>query len=201
MTRASGLRATLAVAALSVAAAPPGAAAAATHTQSHVYRFGDDSIVAGAGARLTANDNGITLRLNTVELAPGVHTVWWVVFNNPEFCQDPYLDSIECGEGDLDNAAVQTSVLYAAGNVTGSSGRSSYGARLNIGDDSGALFGPGLLRPRTAEIHLVVRTHGPAIPGLVHEQISTFNRGCENGQPNEGMCDDVQFAVFPQRLA
>lgn len=90
-------------------------------------------------------------------------------------------------------------LVYAAGNVTVGSGRSSYGARLNFGDDSGALFGPGLLRPRTAEIHVVIRTHGPAIPGMVREQISTFNGGCEDGQPNEGLCDDVQFGVFLQR--
>lgn len=198
MARTLRLLTALTAAALAVVMSPP-ASAAAGQTASEVYRFSDGGPIPGAGALLVANDGGVTLRVNTVEVAPEAHTVWWVVFNNPEFCQDPFAAGMECGAGDLENAAVQASVLYAAGNVTGSSGRSSYGARLNVGDDSEALFGPGLLRPRTAEIHVVIRTHGPAIPGMVHEQISTFNGGCEDGQPNEGLCDDVQFAVFPQR--
>ncbi|MDQ3972803.1 MAG: hypothetical protein M3276_00350 [Actinomycetota bacterium] len=44
------------------------------------------------------------------------------------------------------------------------------------GDHSDALLGPGLTNPMPAEIHAVVRTHGPVIPGMVDEQIHTFQR-------------------------
>ena len=41
-----------------------------------------------------------------------------------------------------------------------------------------------------------MRTHGEPIPGLVNEQLQSFNGGCNIGEPNEGLCDDVQAAVF-----
>lgn len=61
------------------------------------------------------------------------------------------------------------------------------------------MFGRGLTNPTQAEIHAVVRTHGPVIPGMVDEQIHTFNGGCDPGQPNEGQCQDLQFTAFRQR--
>jgi len=68
------------------------------------------------------------------------------------------------------------------------------------------LFGPALVN-LDAEIHLVVRSHGPVGPlldeGLLEEALATFGGGCivrdEEGEiipgtgPNE--CADVQFAV------
>ncbi len=58
-----------------------------------------------------------------------------------------------------------------------------------------ALFGGGLQKPMSAEIHFVVRTHGPAIPGKVDSMLYTVNGGCEGAFPNPP-CSDVQFAVF-----
>ncbi len=54
----------------------------------------------------------------------------------------------------------------------------------------------GLTDPEGAEIHLVLRTHGPVIPELVNEQIHSFNRGCEVGEPNVGICRNLQFAAL-----
>jgi hypothetical protein len=58
----------------------------------------------------------------------------------------------------------------------------------------------GLMDARKAEIHFVIRSHGPLIPGIIHEQISTFNAGCggfppELGTPGPNTCEDLQFAV------
>lgn len=62
--------------------------------------------------------------------------------------------------------------------------------------------GAGLQEVRGAEIHLVIRGHGPAQGGaLLVEQLATFNGGCLN-PPDGGDvlgddCVDVQFVVFP----
>lgn len=53
-----------------------------------------------------------------------------------------------------------------------------------------------------AEIHLVLRTHGPAIPGVIPEMRTTSEAGCTpessfgfGDGPNE--CADLQAAGFP----
>ena len=50
----------------------------------------------------------------------------------------------------------------------------------------------GLLRPSKAEIHLAVRTHGPASgdPNVLQAQLGAFNGGCP---PNA--CMNVQVSV------
>ena len=60
----------------------------------------------------------------------------------------------------------------------------------------------GLTDPQGAEVHLVVRSHGERITGMVNDQINTFAGGCTAESsfgaaesPNE--CEDQQFAVFP----
>lgn len=72
---------------------------------------------------------------------------------------------------DLFAPGVDASVRCAAANVVGRSVRAGFGARPRTGDDREALTGLGLTNPTQAEIHAVVRTHGPDIPELVHEQI------------------------------
>ena len=63
---------------------------------------------------------------------------------------------------------------------------------------------PGLMDAYKAEIHFVVRDHGPYISGMKREMTSTFNGGCELGElpadPRLGKvgpitCVDVHFAV------
>ena len=174
--------------------------AAVAHQTSDVFRFSDSSVVAGSSAKLTRNDGGVTLNLKTSDLEAGAaYTVWWVIFNNPEECE------VDCGLGDLSIEAVESAVFYAAGHVIGDNGKGNFSARLRestlpTGDDQVVLDnsgGLGLIDSMAAEIHVVLRTHGEPIPGLVNEQLQSFNGGgCNTGEPNEGLCDDVQFAVF-----
>ena len=79
-------------------------------------------------------------------------------------------------------------------------------ARLNEGDTAGSIlptvFGQpaiGLLDAQAAEVHLLIRSHGPKIPGLVDQMISTFNGGCVQannapgtGTPGSNTCVDMQ---------
>jgi hypothetical protein len=158
-----------------------------TSSTSVVYSIADGSEV--GSSKIVRNKNGVTVTLNTSGLEPGsAVTIWWVVFNNPNECVDG------CDETDLGNPNVAGDVIYAAGHVVGNNGTAHFAAHLNEGDSGGSLFpqpSPGLIDAQTAEIHLVVRSHGPAIPGMIPEQIHTFNGGCP---PN--VCENVQFAIF-----
>ncbi len=169
---------------------------AATLSSREVRLVSDASIVPDASSRLVRDDGGIAMTLQTSGLAAGdAVTVWWVVFNYPENCLYGRADlGIRCGPGDFKNAPVQASVLYATGHVIGGEGVGNFGAYLTISDTTGALFGLGLTNPRGADVHLIVRDHGQAIPDLVAEQISSFNGGCP---PNA--CMNVQMSIQEAR--
>lgn len=155
--------------------------------------------IPGSSAQLVTNDQGATLQVNTSELPPGhALTVWWVIFNYPENCTDGI-----CGLDDAfpppGNTAAGASVSFAAGHVIGGDGQGNFGAHISVGGDA-APWEFGLLHPRTAEFHFVLRDHGPAIPGLVHEQIRTATAGCNNFPPFTGeyTCVDIQAGRFTE---
>jgi hypothetical protein len=144
-----------------------------------------------AVSNLVRTNHGVSMTLRTSGLEPGAYTNWFVIFNHPENC-----GSFPCGEADVDPADVNgvgSSVLFATGNVVGSSGRGGFAAHLSEGNTKGALFGPGLLDARAAEVHLVVRYHGPMIPALMPAQINSINGGCNALGLVD--CEDVQAAV------
>lgn len=156
---------------------------------------------------LHRNSNGVTVNFKTTDLMPGhAYTLWWVVWNKPENCIVPG----ECTEADFANALdVEVQLLYAAGNVAGNNGKGNFSAHLNENDDTGSiheLFGlpnfGGLQNAETAEIHAVLRSHGPKIPGQVSEQISSYEGGCTVFLPpftqipvEEGECGDIIAAL------
>lgn len=162
---------------------------------------------------LHRNKNGITVNFKAEGLIPGAYTIWWVIWNNPEECAVPGA----CVDTDFANAAnVQVEVLYAAGHVVGKNGKGNFSAHLKAGDDSESInqsfFGlppaGGLQAGNTykAEVHVVLRTHGPKVPGLVNEQIGSYEGGCDNPllyppfsvYPNVvGECADIAAAVHP----
>jgi hypothetical protein len=189
-------------------------ASGAMHQTSDVYRFDDMSDVGDAS--LVRTNSGVSMTVKSSvegeltdfgallgeDFTPGDATTnWWIVFNNPGNCS-----SGVCGEDDvLDNLFggdpnnVMVDVLFATGHVAGSQWRAA--ARLNEGDTSGSilpLFGlgaVGLNNAMEAEIHLIVRSHGPATnltPDELADAISSVGGGC-----GTNICGDPQFAVFP----
>ncbi len=178
---------------------------------SPVQLFSDLSEVEGGWSTLTRYESGVLMTLHTSGLNPGhVVTAWWVIFNEPSMCSDA-----ACGENDLfipdeagevivgENgpelnmdqiAATQSSVLGATGNLIPDSGEGHFAAWLGAGEVPIALWGPGLIDPMVAEIHVVLQDHGEMIPDQFDTQISTFHGGCAAEFPNEP-CEDVQFAV------
>ncbi len=174
----------------------------ADHYSTTVYditEMNNPTPIEGSWARLVTNDQGATLQVKTSGLTPGhAVTVWWVVFNNPEGCSDG-----ECGADDAfpppGNTEAGASVSFAAGHVIGGSGKANFGAHISAGGEAQP-WPVGLLNPRTAEYHFILRDHGPAIPGLVDEQISTAGGGCNNIPPFTGeyTCVDVQAGRFTE---
>jgi hypothetical protein len=159
-----------------------------------LQRFSDGSIVAGSSSTLVRTDKGVTMTIHTSDLVPGaVHTVWWFIYNNPEECAEE-----TCADPDFANPAVQATTLYATGHVIGNNGVGNFAAYLAEGDTSGHSVPPNapgdvvfwLVDARKAQIQLGVRSHGQPIPGMVKDQISTFNGGCP---PNS--CVNEQFTT------
>ena len=181
-------------------------ARSAAQTEAPVVLFEDPGVEAGTSTLLRTH-NGVRMTLRTTGLDPrGTYTVWWVIFNNPWECA---LDEVDhCVEDDLFNAATGPSILYAAGHVVSPNGKGNFGGSLRAGDVRGCqppwddldLCGEGLEDPAGAEVHLIVRTHGEKVPGMVNEQINTFAGACTPESsfgagegPNE--CVDQQFAI------
>jgi hypothetical protein len=184
---------------------PAAQAAPADRSISSVWSFATGMEVPGASSQLVRTNKGISMSLRTNGLPAGdAVTVWWVIFNNPDACTTGE-GGFRCGEGDLFNPAVEASVQNAGGHVVGN-GRYAVGSYLSEGDTSGCalaafdLLCTGLIDASVADVHLVVRSHGPALPAFLPDQFKSFGGACGNepeelggGGPNT--CEDLQFAV------
>jgi hypothetical protein len=162
-----------------------------TYQTKNMFQAGNPAILKPGGATLYRSKQGLEMRIATSGLVMNSsYTVWWVVFNNPSACVGG------CGEDDLSNPAVRAAVLYAAGFVTGLGDTGNVTAHLEAGAvpegidvEEGEGLEPG--NGFSAEVHLVVRSHGLTNPGSVDLQIGSFNGGCN------ATCANVQAAVFP----
>lgn len=140
--------------------------------------------------------DGISMNIDTSDLPIGANSVWWVIFNDPSKCSDG-----ECGENDVlpppGNVSAGVSVFWAGtGAIVGPDRMAHFSSNLGLGEESAPgefLWGPGLTNPLGAEVHLIVRYHGPAQwedPVALTEQISTFGGSCDIFA-----CYDVQAAI------
>ena len=177
--------------------------AKATNSTAVVVTLPGFVLVPGASSKITRTSSGATATLHTSDLTPGnAYTMWMVVFNVPGECA-----TTPCGESDVaPGTAAVVDVVYVAGNVVGSSGQGTFSGRRAAGDNSKSLFAqlgapdPGLIDPRVAEMHLIVRDHGPAIPGQIPSQLQTFEGACTAGSSfglgsGANECADVQASV------
>ena len=160
----------------------------------------------GTSTLVRKNDE-ISINFETHGLTPGyAYTLWWVVWNKPENCTV----SGACTGGDLAlSEEVEVELLYAAGSVADNSGKVNYTAKLREHEVSESIntsigfseFG-GLQNASTAEIHMVLRSHGPAIPGMEDVQITEFKGGCTTAFPGfseipdeTGECGNIQASI------
>ena len=165
-----------------------------TYQTMNLFKFGAPSVKLGAASMIRSR-RSLEMRIGANHLDPNAaYTVWWVIFNNPGACAGSM-----CGGRDLGNPAVRASVFYAAGFVTGDDGTANISAQVEAGalpmgldvEPDGTVAGLDGGNGLAAEVHLVIRGHGPVIPGMAHAQFSFFNGGCP---PNT--CANQQAAVF-----
>jgi hypothetical protein len=158
-----------------------------------VLVIADESVVPASGTILVRNRDSVFATIHTAGLPPGAAVSAWIgVFNNPRHCA-----TRPCTATDFDNPDVRGSIINMGGQIIGADGAATYGGFRRVGDTTGIFQGrgtrEGLLSTRRAEIHLVMRSHGPAImndPDMLRQQLSMFNGGCP---PNT--CANVQASV------
>jgi len=130
-----------------------------TKTTSPVVDFATRSIVFGEST-LTRTDHGITMHLKATGVPAGAYSGWIPIFN----------------PGDT----VPVAAGWVAGHVVGRGGQLTFSVHLNEGESLSGhpVFPSGSLQDaRRQEIRMVVRYHGPADPGRIHEQSHTFELG------------------------
>ncbi|MDJ0946550.1 MAG: hypothetical protein QNJ30_24135 [Kiloniellales bacterium] len=143
---------------------------------------------------------GVAYTFSTRDLQRAApYTNWWVTFNNPEACTTP----CACSDVDFENAAVDIGVFLATGRVSNGFGQAEFAAEIDYGElpdgRDQVPFAPAFASPIEpgAEIHLIVRAHGPRLFGAALEaQLTQFNGGCPP-HPVDSLdgCIDVQFSV------
>jgi hypothetical protein len=151
--------------------------------------FGTSNVVPTSGTELIRGKDAVFMSLTTKNLTPGwVYTAWLGIFNNPEECA-----THPCSGMDFTNSAVQGSRVNCGGRIIGPDGSATFGSFVGIADTTSAFDGPGLLDPKHAEIHFVVRSHGLASMDatILGQQLSKFNGGCPMGVG----CANVQAAI------
>lgn len=195
------------------------ASAAGSSSTVSMNRFDEGALPSWATATLTRTNQGVTVDVHTTvagemfDIVTGplgvdwvvgdATTLWWVVFNEPQFCDGG------CGEDEVrfaigasdshpngDDLAGTIALIFATGQVADSDDWQSQ-STLAIGDNTGSILGTVLEKPMTAEIHAVLRSHGAADNLSAAElaaAISSLAGGCETN-----VCGDQQFAAFPPK--
>lgn len=151
------------------------------HSLTRIYRDGD----------------GVSFDIRTSRLIKGHgYTVWFFSYDNPEACMSSTFTETHggrCSVGDLlFNPAALGSLMWGrAGKFVKTSGVTRFTGRrprnaipcatepaVASEDCSGVLFGRGLMNPLKAEVHFVLRDHGPDQKD-VDDETSTINGGCD----------------------
>ena len=182
--------------------------------------FADDGTVLSFAAlaemgssKLVRYGRSVQAEIRTTGLVAGhALSLWWVVFNNPAGCA-----TSPCGESDIFAAGnpALADVVGSRGQVMAADGTAHIQTYLMEGEpstsalpyfyenlDLGAGQPIGLLDPINAEIHLVLRSHGPVIEGLQEEMLTTYEGGCTTNldfgvvPQSQGECADLQFVIF-----
>jgi len=123
------------------------------------------------------------------------YSIWWAIFNEPQHCTEAYVCTVNDLEVFGGDPSVKASVFWAGGFLSDQSGVANTTLRLGTGRTDRELFAQtenhGLQNLLGAEIHVVLRTHGPAgVAGSIAEQIGTANMAC----PTDG-CQNVFASI------
>jgi len=174
-------------------------------SKSSMFEFNNSGNVPAENdySTLIRKKNSVTYSVHTSGLdAASPHTVWAVIFNNPQYCK-----SSPCSEADLEVAPghdprVRNSLVWAGGGVSDADGTLTVFGAMSVVKDSARRsrdisFGSGLLNARKAEIHFIVREHGqPGNAVDLFSSISSYGGGCnENNMVQPTPCADIQGSI------
>ncbi len=214
--RARALTVAVVVAAVTAFSAPVWAETPARTQEGNAYSIETGDLIEGSAARVdyypvgepglpADSDSRVEFELQTAELEPGhAYTIWLMVFNHAENCIDPIEErNTQCGGADLTNPAAFASVMWGTGGVADGDGAAVFTGTRHQGDLDRVLLGPGLVNLENAEVHMIVRDHGPYDSDAYGDrQTETFNGGCPDPLGNDpgpllddtlpGRCVDTQ---------
>lgn len=170
---------------------------------------GDVRAIKGSKATLVTTEDGFFANLDTHELIPGnVYTLWLVAINEPGACETSPCKPPDVLERTADTKA---DVGYGDG-IIAESEQGRFSSYQPMGELRSGWFGNGLQKPQAAEIHLVVRDHGPLLPDMAATMVNTHRGGCTDetvpealpapahtdGEPGPNACRNVQDVIFVQ---
>lgn len=161
----------------------------------------------GTKALLVTGPEGASMHLTSHGLTPGnAVTIWFVALQNPHLCQkNPCTPGEAMGMPEMETIAVN-----GGGTVVPADGRVEVSAHLPGGKVPTNLFDTEFVTPETAEYHLVIHDHGPLIPALAADMLSSFRGGCtlesvpphypdtarSDGEGGPNTCVSRQVALF-----
>jgi len=128
---------------------------------------------AGGSSTINVNSSGVTFVYKASDIPhfdPSGHavTLWAVFFN----------------EGDEIAEENIASMYRVNGHVIGNNGKINYGGRINEGQTKDLWYGVPLVEVDNSVLLVIAKSHGPAIPEILDEQLSTLEGGCNGDGPD-----------------
>lgn len=168
--------------------------------------------IEGSEAILIKGPEGASMQIRSSGITAGhAITVWFVAVQNPEGCaKNPCSPMEAMGMPEMNTVAVN-----GGGTVIPENGEIHVSAFLPAGDVPNNMYDTVLSDPEGAEYHLVIHDHGPLIPELAPDMLSSFRGGCTlesvppfypdsartDGAGGPNTCVSRQVALFvPSRL-
>jgi hypothetical protein len=187
------------------------------HYENHEGWERGEAFQVNGHSTLVRTEDRVIGTLQTSGLEPGAWTMWWIFYNNPGECQNPLFDPkgnqlSQCSFQDRLIDEVGRSPGWGSSSVVGDNGIGNFAAVKDAGDDATGspaevnLCCPIVTNPLGAEIHILMRYHGPveeANAELLLDQLFTWGGGCDydpalnRGMPGDFDCVDPAMAVHP----
>lgn len=161
----------------------------------------------GTRALLETGPHGASMHLASKNLTPGnAVTIWFVALQNPHLCKKNPCTPVEA----MGMPEMETVAVNGGGTVVPAGGTVEVSAHLPIGKVPTNLFDTEFVAPQAAEYHLVIHDHGPLIPELAADMLSSFRGGCTlesvpphypdraraDGEGGPNTCVSRQVALF-----
>ena len=140
-----------------------------------------NELIEGAESELERTADGISMEIETNGLPEGTYTVWWVIDNDNDDTTGAFPDP------PVGMAGIEI-IRRGTEGIVGANGEGEFEATLPAApvpavNDVTVLFNVGgnqVLNPLGARVAMVLRFHGPVVPGGVLEQTTLFAGGCDN---------------------